>query len=149
MRASMPALQPWPRRNQRCFCRAARLGLKRPAPHFVVESRSWSTINRSARHQESSPQNKTLRSRQNQRSASVNLPKPFRLSLGRGQSFKSTDLEEKKAAKFRARVGFWPLFGRQNRILLWSGADCKSAGFTPSVVRIHSCPSLSLRLNHR
>ena len=27
----------------------------RPAPHFVVESRSWSTINRSARHQESSP----------------------------------------------------------------------------------------------
>src|SRR5215471_4508523 len=32
---------------------------------------------------------------------------------------------------------FWPL----NRIFLWSGTDCKSAGFTPSVVRIHSCPS--------
>src|SRR6266853_916359 len=29
-RASIPALQPWPRRNQRCFCRAARVGLKRP-----------------------------------------------------------------------------------------------------------------------
>ena len=31
------------------------LRLKRPAPHFVVESRSCSTIHRSARHQESSP----------------------------------------------------------------------------------------------
>jgi len=30
IRASIPALQPWPRRNQRCFCRAARLGLRRP-----------------------------------------------------------------------------------------------------------------------
>jgi hypothetical protein len=39
-----------------------------------------------------------------------------------------------------ARFGFWPLFGRLNRILLWSGTDCKSAGFTPSAVRIHSCP---------
>ncbi len=29
-RASMPVLQPWPRRNQRCFCRAARAALKRP-----------------------------------------------------------------------------------------------------------------------
>ena len=30
-------------------------GMEQPAPHFVVESRSWSTINPSARHQESSP----------------------------------------------------------------------------------------------
>src|SRR5215475_10226220 len=39
-----------------------------------------------------------------------------------------------------SQVRIWPLFGRQNRILLWSGTGCKSAGFTPSVVRIHSCP---------
>ena len=49
-------------------------------------------------------------------------------------------MEAEKAAKCQARVAFWPLFDRKNRILLWSGADCKFAGFTPSVVRIHSYP---------
>jgi len=35
---------------------------------------------------------------------------------------------------------FWPTKRQFPR----SGADCKSAGFTPSVVRIHSCPMLYL-----
>jgi hypothetical protein len=46
----------------------------------------------------------TLRSRQNQPSASVNLPKhfagAFRLSLRRGQSFKSADWKKKKRRKY-------------------------------------------------
>jgi hypothetical protein len=41
----------------------------------------------------------------------------------------------------------WFHFGRflaaKIEFFLWSGADCKFAGFTPSVVRIHSYPSLS------
>src|SRR5262245_49738657 len=48
----------------------------------------------------------------------------------------------KKAAKSRARFGFWPIFGRQSRIFPRSDTDCKFAGFTPSVVRIHSYPRL-------
>jgi hypothetical protein len=42
--------------------------------------------------------------------------------------FQEPDWKKKKRRNVelsRAKFGFWPLFGRQNRILLWSGADCK------------------------
>ena len=42
-RASMPAFQPWPRRNQRCFCRTSRLWLKRPAPPVGARDKSLET----------------------------------------------------------------------------------------------------------
>ena len=98
-----------------------------------------------------SPQRRYLRAMKTRRSApgkinapprltSQNIsPAPFRLSLRRGQSFKSTDWKKKKRRNIELGSGF----GRKNRILLWSGADCKFAGFTPSVVRIYSYPSLS------
>ena len=56
-------------------------------------------------------ENETLRSRQNQRSASVNLPKHLagamlRLSLRRGQSFKSPDWKKKKRRNIELGSGF-------------------------------------------
>jgi len=56
-------------------------------------------------------ENETLRSRQNQLSASVNLPKHLagamlRLSLRRGQSFKSPDWKKKKRRNIELGSGF-------------------------------------------
>jgi hypothetical protein len=67
----------------------------------------------------------------------------FRLFLRPGPVFQEHRSEEEKAANCGAKLSqvhvlaaFWPL--KSN--FLWGGTDCKSAGFTPSVVRIHSCP---------
>ena len=68
-------------------------------------------------------------------------PTPFRLSLRRGQSFKSTDWKKKKRRNIELGSGFGR-FLADKRHFPRSGTDCKSAGFTPSVVRIHSCPFL-------
>ena len=60
--------------------------------------------------------------------------------LMRGQSFKRPNWKKRRNVEL---YHFWQRFGSRTRILLWSRADCKFAGFTPSVVRIHSYPSLS------
>src|SRR5262249_31791597 len=76
----------------------------------------------------------------------VNLPKHLAGAiptfLMRGESFQSPNW--RKAANCRGELSqvrvlaaFWPLNSDSPR----DGADCKFAGFTPSVVRIHSYSS--------
>src|SRR5262249_53109390 len=71
--------------------------------------------------------------------------KPFRLFLMRGQSFKSPNWKKKagncrgELSQVRVLADFWPTKSYFPR----SDTDCKFAGFTPSVVRIHSYPNLS------